>query len=218
MLGEVVLIDLDQFPLNLGHLSRVFVCYPGGHALRHPANNEVVIAGFHQTAVENLLNRLLLLDAAVELIQGRLHSRQKFIEGKRGEVQQVHHAHRVGLWLGQQRPQEAAGRNDVVLVGLLLEVFQRVEGGGTFLYLIKNHQSLTGQNFLSGNQGEQFYDPLGVLVDLKNRFQFVFFIEVEVNGVLVAALSELFHQPGLANLTCAFEYHRLAVFAVLPLD
>ena len=43
VLGEVVLVDLDQLILNLADLGRILALQPGGHALRHSADDEVVV-------------------------------------------------------------------------------------------------------------------------------------------------------------------------------
>ena len=218
VLGEVIFIDLDQFSLNLGNFGWIFLLHPGGNALRHPANNQVVVVGFQQAVVKNLLYLLILMNAIVIGIERLVCSFQKLIKGQRIEVQQVDHAHRIGLRLGQQCPKQASCRNDMVFIGFLFEVFERIQRLGAFLDLVENDQRFLGENLFSGNQGEQFNNALGVLVGLENRLQFVFFIKVEVDKAAIAALPKLPHQPGLANLARTAHDQRLAVRAVFPVD
>ena len=104
----------------------------------------------------------------------------------------------------------------MVLVGLLLEIFQSVQGLGALLDLVKDDQCLPRQDLLPGNQGQQFDDPLGIFVGLKDGVQFVFLVKVEVDSVLVTALPELLHQPGLAYLPGALQHHGFAVLAGFP--
>ena len=105
--------------------------------------------------MEDLLNGLFLLDCFIIGEQG-------------GHVQQIDHAHRIGFGLGQQGPQQTARCNHVVLVGLLLEIFQSVQGLRALLNLVKNDQRLSRQDLLPSDQGQQLYDPLGILVGLKD--------------------------------------------------
>ena len=117
---------------------------------------------------------------------------------------------------GQQGAKQASGRDNVVLVSLLLEVFEGVQRLRALLYLIENDESLPRQNLFSGDHGQQFNNPLGILVCFKNGFQLVFLIEVEVDIILVTALPKLLHKPGLAHLTGAANNQRLPFRVVLP--
>ena len=164
--------------------------------------------------MKNLLNLLILMDAIIIGIERLVCSFQKLIKGQWIEVQQVDHAHRIGLRLSKQ----ASCCNDMVFIGFLFEVFKRIQRLRAFLDLVKNDQRLPGENFFSGNEGKQFNNALRVLVGLKNRLQFVFFIKVEIDKAAVAALPKLPHQPGLAHLACAAHDQRLAVRTVFPVD
>ena len=106
----------------------------------------------------------------------------------------------------------------MVFIGLLFEVFKRIQRLGTFLNLVENNQRLPRENLFSGNEGEQFNNALGVLVGLENRLQFVFFIKVEVDKAAVTALPKFPHQPGLAHLARAAHDQRLTVRTVFPAD
>ena len=218
VLREVVFIDFDQFSLNLGNFGRIFFLHPGGNALRHPANDQVVVVGFQQAVVKNFLDLLILMDALVIGIECLVCGFQKLIKGQWIEVQQVDHAHQIGLRLSKQCSKQASCCNDMVFIGFLFEVFKRIQRLRAFLDLVKNDQRLPGENFFSGNEGKQFNNALRVLVGLKNRLQFVFFIKVEIDKAAVAALPKLPHQPGLAHLACAAHDQRLAVRTVFPVD
>ena len=65
MLGEVIFVDFDQFTLNLCNLGRVLVFDPGSNTLRHPADDEIIMIRFCQPVVEDILNGLLFLYAAI---------------------------------------------------------------------------------------------------------------------------------------------------------
>ena len=168
--------------------------------------------------MKNFLDLLILMDALVIGIECLVCGFQKLIKGQWIEVQQVDHAHRIGLRLSKQCSKQASCRNDMVFIGFLFEVFKRIQRLRAFLDLVKNDQRLPGENFFSGNEGKQFNNALRVLVGLKNRLQFVFFIKVEIDKATVAALPKLPHQPGLAHLPCAAHDQRLAVRTVFPVD
>ena len=104
----------------------------------------------------------------------------------------------------------------MILVCLFLKIFKCVQRLRAFLYLIKNDQSLSWQNLLSANQGEQFQDTLRVLVRFENGFQFVLFVEVEINEALIIVFSELLHQPCLTDLACAFQDKRFSFLVIFP--
>ena len=104
----------------------------------------------------------------------------------------------------------------MVVVCFLFEIFECVEGLGALLYLIENDESLPRQNLFSGDHGQQFNNPLGILVRFKNGFQLVFLIEVEVDKTVVTALPKLLHEPGLAHLTGAANNQRLPFRVILP--
>lgn len=87
VLGEVVLVDLDQLVLDLADLGRVLVLQPGVHALRHAADDKVVVQTLQQTPVEDILNGLFLLDRGIVGEQGRVCGLQELIEGQRSHVQ-----------------------------------------------------------------------------------------------------------------------------------
>ena len=152
MLGEVIFIDLDQFSLNLRNFGRIFLLHPRGNTLRHPPNDQVVVVGLQQAVVKNFLDLLILMNAIVIGIERLVCSFQKLIKGQRIEVQQVDHAHRIGLRLGQQCPKQASCRNDMVFIGFLFEVFERIQCLGAFLDLVENDQRFLGENLFSSNQ------------------------------------------------------------------
>src|SRR5699024_8805082 len=131
-----------------------------------------------QAVVEDLLNGLVFLDALVVSEEGRFSGCQKLVEGQRVQVEQIDNAHGIGLWLGQQGAKQASSRDNVVLVGFLLEVFEGIQRLRAFLSLIENDKSLPRQNLFPGNQGKQLNDPLGVFVCLEDGFQRVFLVEV----------------------------------------
>lgn len=65
VLGEVIFVNFDQLTLDLCDFGRVLVLDPGSNALRHPADDEIIVVGFCQPVVEDILNGLLFLYAAI---------------------------------------------------------------------------------------------------------------------------------------------------------
>ena len=99
MFGEDIFIDLDQFLLDLRDLGRVLMCDPRGNALRHSADNQIIVVCLQQPIVENFLDRLLFLDTGIVGVQAIICGLQKLVKGQRIDVQQIDHAHRIGLGL-----------------------------------------------------------------------------------------------------------------------
>ena len=192
------------------------MCDPRGNALRHSTDDQIIVVCLQQPVVENFLDRLLFLDTGIVGVQALIRGLQKLVKGQRVDVKQIHHAYGIGLRLRQKRSQQTAGGDHMVFIGLFLEIFQSIQRFRALLDLVENNQCFFRQNFLPGDQGQQFDDPLGIFIGLKDGFQFVFLIKVEVNVAVVIVLSELLHQPGLSHLPGAFQHHRLAVFTGLP--
>ena len=166
--------------------------------------------------MENFLDRLLFLNTGIVCVQALIRSLQKLVKGQRVDVQQIDHAYGIRLGLCQERPQQTAGGDHMVFIGLFLEIFQRVQRFRAFLYLVEDNQCFPLQNLFPGDQGQQFDDPLGIFIGLKDGFQLIFFIKVEVDIAVVVVLPELFHQPSFSHLPGAFQHHWLAVFTGLP--
>ena len=124
MFGKIVFVDFDEIALNGSHGCRVFAVDPGGDAFRHAANDEIVVVGFQQTIVKKFQNGLFFFNAAVVSVERWIGGVEKFIEREGIEVQQVDHAHWIGFWLGEQRAEQAAGGDDVVVVGFFFEIFE----------------------------------------------------------------------------------------------
>ena len=97
--------------------------------------------------MEDLLYGLLLLDTRVISVERPIGGRQKFVKGQGIELQQVHHSNRIGFWLGQKGPQQAAGRHDMIRIGLFLEILQGIQRLRAFLDLIEDDQGLPGLDF-----------------------------------------------------------------------
>ena len=105
----------------------------------------------------------------------------------------------------------------MILIGLFLEILQRVERLRAFLYLVKYDKRFPGCYLFPCNHRKQFDDALGIFIYLENRLKLVLLIEVEVYIVVVAALPEFLHKPGLPHLTGAANYQRLPFGAFFPL-
>ena len=166
--------------------------------------------------MEDFLDHLPFLNTLVVSKKRRVGRLQKLVKIERIQIEQVDHAHRVGLGLREQRAQQASSGNHMVVVCLFFEVFEGVERLRAFLDLIKNDEGLPGQYLFPGDQGKQFNDPLGIFVRLKNGFQFIFLIKVEIDKVFIACLPELLHEPGLAYLASAANDQRLALGIIFP--
>ena len=216
MLGKVVLVNFYEFSLNLGNRCRILMVDPRGHTFRHPADDQIVAVGFQQAVVEDFFNGLIFLDAFIVSKEGRVGCFQKLVEAERIQIEQIDHAHGIGLWLREKGAKQTSGCNNMVLVGFLFEVFEGVERLRAFLYLIKNDESFPRQNFFPGDHGKQFNDPLGVFVCLENGFQLIFLVKVIINIAFIAALAELFHEPGLSYLTGAADNERFSLRVVFP--
>ena len=104
----------------------------------------------------------------------------------------------------------------MVLVGLFLKVLQGIQCLWALLNLVENQKCLFRQNLLPGNHRQKFDNPVRILVRLENGFQLVLFVKVKIHCAVVADSTEFLHQPRLPYLTCAFQDHRLAFFAVFP--
>ena len=168
--------------------------------------------------MEDFLDLLLLLNAVVVGIECRVSCFQKLLKVQRIDVEQVDHANRVGFRFRQKCAEQTPCCNDMILICLFFKIFKCVQSLRAFLYLIKDDQSLSRQNLLPTNQGEQFQDALRVLIRLEDGFQFVLFVEVEINETLIIVLSELLHQPCLTNLACAFQDKRFPFLVIFPVD
>ena len=216
--GKVILIDFNELSLNFGNCRRIFMIHPCGNTFRHPADDQVVIIGFQQTIVEDFLDRLFFPNALVISKQRRITSFQKLIKTKRIEVKQIDHTYWIRLGLREQCPKQASSSDDMIVACFLFEIFERIQCLRAFLHFIKDNQRIARQYLLAGDQGEQFDDPLRILIRPKNGFQLIFLIEVEVNKALIAALSKLFHEPGLTDLTRTPNNQRLLLRIILPFD
>ena len=106
----------------------------------------------------------------------------------------------------------------MVLICFLFEVFECIQSFWALLYLIKNNQCFLWFDFLITNHREQFYNTERIFVCFKNGLQLIFFIKVKINKTVIIIPSELFHQPGFANLSCALKHHWFAFLAVFPLN
>ena len=166
--------------------------------------------------MEDFFNGLIFLDALVVSKEGRVGGLQKLVKIKRVQIEQIDHAHGIGLWLGQQGAKQTSGCNDMVLVCFLFEVFEGVERLRAFLHLVKNDESLPGQNLFPSDHGKQFNDPLGFFVCLEDGFQLIFLVEVKIDIAFIAALAELFHEPGLSHLTSSADNERFSLRVVFP--
>ena len=124
--GEVIFVDLNQFLLDLRDLCRVLMCDPRGNALRHSADDQIIVVCLQQPVVENFLDRLLFLNTGIVCVQALIRSLQKLVKGQRVDVQQIDHAYGIRLGLCQERPQQTAGGDYMVFVGLFLEIFQSI--------------------------------------------------------------------------------------------
>ena len=95
--------------------------------------SKVIIINFEQTVMKNFFNRLFFLNIEIKMIKCRICCGKKFIEGQRVQIQQIYHSHRVGFRFCEKRTQQAAGGNDMIVVGFLFEIFKRVQRFRTFL-------------------------------------------------------------------------------------
>ena len=216
VLGKVILIYFDQFSLYLRNLCRIFVFYPGGDTFRHTADDEIVVVRLKQAVMKDVFDLLSLPDVLIVSEQSGIGCIKKLVKGERTDIKKIYHAYRIGLRFCQKCSQQTACCNDMIFVCFLPEVFEGVQCLGTFLDLIEDDQCFTRLNLFPADHGKKLNDALRILVRLEDRFQLIFFIKVEIGEAVIAVSSELLHQPSLANLSCAFQHHRLALFTGLP--
>ena len=224
---RVVGLTDDEIDEKFGHLIRalelgaprgVSVPDPRCHAFRHAADDEIVVIGLQQPVVENFFDRLLLLNAVVVGAERRIDRFEKFPKVQRRDVEQIHHADRIGFRCGQKRAEQAPGRDDVVFVCFFFEILQRVQSLRAFLDLVEDQERLSRQNFLAADHGQQLDDALRIFVRLKDGLQLRLLIEVEIDGAFIAAPAEFLHQPCLADLSCPAQDKGLPFFVVFPID
>ena len=158
-------------------------------------------------------NGLFFFNAAVVSVERWIGGVEKFIEREGIEVQQVDHAHWIGFWLGEQRAEQAAGGDDVVVVGFFFEIFEGVECFRTFLNFVEDDERFFRQNFLIGNHRQQLNNTMGIFAGIKDGAQVVCFVEVEISCIVIIGFAKFFHQPGFSHLTRAFENQRFSVSA-----
>lgn len=218
MLGEIVLVDFNEFSLYLSDSRRVLVPRPRRDAFGHAADDEVVVVDVEQAGMEDFLNLTSLFNRLIIREERWIDGLKKFVEAERKDVEQIDHADRIGFRTCQKGSKQAPGGDDVVFVCFLLEVFKRVQRLWAFLDLVEDDERLLRQDLFACNQGKKLDDATGIFIRFKDRFQFVFFVKVEVGVAVVAVLSKLLHEPGLADLPSAFQDHRLAVFSSFPID
>ena len=115
----------------------------------------------------------------------------------------------------QQNSKQATCRRDMQFPHVFKEVFQRIQGIWTFLYLIKNEKCLIRNDFLPSHQLQIGDNAIRGLVHEKLPYLLVF-IKVADDSVFEIPLAEFLENPCLAHLTCPAQYQRLAVFAFLP--
>ena len=204
VLRKVVFIYLNEFTLDLPNLCRILVLHPGRNTFRHSADDEIIIKSIQQPIVEDFLYVLFFLNAFIIGVKNGVGCVQEFIKGQRVNVQKIDHSNRIGFRCCQKCSQQASCRNHMVIVCLLFEVFQGIQSRGAFLNFVKNDECLLRQNFLTGNQRQQFDDSLWILVGFENGFQFLFFVKVEVYKAVIGRSSKLFHQPGFPDLSGSF--------------
>ena len=123
---KVVFVDLNQLLLNLRDLCRVLMGDPRGDTLRHSTDDQVIVECLQQPIVENFLDRLLFLDTGIVGVQALIRGLQKLVKSQRIDVQQIDHAHGIGLGLRQEGSQQTARGDHMVFVGLFLEIFQSI--------------------------------------------------------------------------------------------
>ena len=127
MLGKIVFVNLDEFMLDARDLQGILRFLPGRDAFGHAADDQIMVAGFEQTVVEDFLNRLPFLYARVISVKRRIRRGKKFIKGQRPEIEQIDHADRIRLRLGKERSEQAARRDGRIVARFFLEVFECVQ-------------------------------------------------------------------------------------------
>ena len=107
--------------------------------------------------MEDFFDGLIFLDALIVSKESRVGCFQKFVKGERIQVEQIDHAHGIGLWL-----REAGCQADFRLAAtwysfaFSLKYLRAFSASGPFLHLVKNDESLSGQNLFPGDHGKQF--------------------------------------------------------------
>ena len=168
--------------------------------------------------MKDFLNRLLFLNGRIVGVKHRIDRIEKFIKGERINVKEIDHANWIRFWFCKECTEQAARSNDMIVACLLFEVFECVQGFRALLNLVKENERLFWKDFFTGNHGKQFDDTVWIFVCLKDGFEFVLLVKVEINIVFIAVLSKFLHEPGFSHLSCSTHDKRLAILAGFPMD
>ena len=117
---------------------------------------------------------------------------------------------------GQGDAQQRTGADNMILRSVLAEIFHRIDDLGTILHLVKNDEGLFRHDFLTAGQHQVLQDAVNVFGGFKELLVFLVFIKVEICGIFIVMLAELFQNPSLAHLTDTFQNQGLSVGRILP--
>ena len=193
MLCKVTFIGADNSGQGLLHSGNITGFRPHQHRFRHPASHIVHLQLLIQRIEKRIGNRFngihtFQICSKVFITIGN----QKFRKSHRINLHEVDLSNRKRRRLCQGDTQQRAGTGNVVLRSVLTEILHGVDDLGAVLHLIKDDESLFGQDFLTTGQHQILQDTINVFGGFEKLFVFLVFIKVEICGIFIVVLAELF--------------------------
>ena len=153
MLGKVPLIGPDDVAQCLLHGSHIPGLGPHQHWLRHSAGDIVHLELFIQRVKKRIGNRFQFLHGFQVFCQIIIPiGNQKFRKSHGVDLHEIYFSHRKRRRLCQRNAQQRTGTGDMILWGVLAEVFHGIDDLGAVLHLVKNNECLFRRNFLPAGQ------------------------------------------------------------------
>ena len=156
MLGKIALVGIQEIGQHLIDLNDIARLHPPTKSLWHAATCKITPKMLDETDMEEIGHCLDLIQAAkVFVVVCSALGFQKLGKAHRVHLHELDLSHRKSAGLtGQANAQQRPCACDVILGGLVTEVFKGADCRRTILDLINNKQRLAGIDRLSKCQGK----------------------------------------------------------------
>ena len=206
MFAKIICIVLKDSILYFFHFPVIVRIYPSLHCFRHSSDNIIIFQEFfHWYCIYLRHFSLKCKPAAPTDIIFPTICHDKFFKAHRVHFHTVNFPYRErNSFFSECDTKQRTCCNDMEFWHIFTEIFQRLYCPWAVLYLIKNNQCLSRNNFLPINYISKFiHDPFHIEIIIKNAFQSGISIKIEVCHFLKFCSSELFDKICLSTLANA---------------
>ena len=217
--GKVTFVCADDVGQRFLHGGNITGFRPHENGFGHTTGDIVHLQLLAQRIEESIGDRLKVIPALQEGQQIIITiSQQEFLESHGIDLHEGDLTHRERGRLCQSNTKERTGAGNVILWSVLAEILHGVNDLWAILHLVKNNERLFRHNLLAAGQHQVLQDAVNVLGGLEELLVFLVFIKVEISGIFIVTLAELFQNPGFTHLTHTFQNQRFTVGRILPVQ